>query len=338
MADENKTKDPLGLEPNFFEKKQLEDEANFKKNFQQPGVNPGGMDVEQAATKPPLTEVEIAEEKEKEKKKKEEKIDEPDFEFDVTLAEAEKKELRELNEKLNTNFSTLEDLKDSLQKSDVSGKLAEIEKDQNFINYFEEVLLYNDKKLIFEDERLKAQQKGLDLNNKDVTDAIDLKIENLEEKDVISFAADSIRTKVNIALKDKKEKVSDFNNSQKLSKKEEEDKRKKDIQEGINTVYKQGKFLGIQPSKEDMLKIYQDISRNNHINHLRANPVDAVQFALFLKYKDTISKFFEKPSFNDGVKKVLQEIGIKPSEQTVKPGNTDDSDKEDLTYLEKFVQ
>ena len=341
MEDQNKIggKDPLGLEPGHFDKDITQAEDDFKAQYQRPGnADPGGMAIESPPPAQPGTDDDAV------------KLDtdgnpivtktdgeEVKFEFDTALQESELAELEELNAKLGTDFATLDDLKSSLKSSDRKDDLVKIQGEQDFINYFEAVLKYDDSKIVYEDERLKAQQSGKNLNDPDVVDEINAKIEQLEAQGVVGYAADTIRAKVETALKEKRKTVTDYYDKEKLTVDQAKIKAKENLQAGVNSVYKQGKFMGIQPTKEDMLSIYQDLSKEKHINHLRANPVDAVQFALFLKYKDTISKFFGKPSFNDGVTKVLKEIGLDPSKQPVAPVNTNDSEQEDLTYLEKFA-
>jgi hypothetical protein len=265
--------------------------------------------------------------------------DKLDFEFDTSLAEAEKEELRELNAKLNTNYESLDELKADLKKTDNNQKAQEVRKEQDFVDYFESVLKYDDKKIVFEDARLKAQQEGLNLNDPDVIDSIKAKIENYESNEILSVVADNIRSKVEFALQGKKKIIEDFNNEQQQTQAQREAERKQKLQQGVESVWKQGKFLGVKPTKENMLKIYQDISRNKHIEHLRANPVDAVKFALFLEHEDTIMKFFDKPGFNDGVKKVLKEMGMDTSASPSTPAvPADDSGMEDLSYLERLAK
>lgn len=266
-----------------------------------------------------------------------------DFKFDDALAEEEARELAELNAKLGTNFKDRNELNEALRKEETKDKTSEIQNEKEYINYFKSLLdlnKYPDEVLIREDKKLAAVQNGLNIKDEEVLQQIEDDVQRLVDSGAATYAAQAIRNQLRTELEKKEKIVKDHEDSIELSAKQKQEKFKQDLQEGINEIYKQGKFLGIQPTKEDMLSVYKDISKNKHIEHLKANPKDAVEFALFKKYKDIIVKNLGKPSYEAGVKSALEELGMSSSQQTGTSGKdrASGSGEEELSFLQRFVK
>lgn len=325
--DPNK-KNPLELEENFFETEEISKEDEFRSEFEAPYVNRN---------------VSMADEEEDDDDDKGYADDkgEPgaEFKFDESLADEEAKELAELNAKLGTNFEDLNELKKSFKSSDKKEVLGKIDQSRQLVNYFEAVLQYDPERLIREDKIMLAEQKGINIQGEDFIDELEMEIEKLRDTGMMSYVADSIKNNVRIVLEKNKKIVDDFDNSEKTTQEQEQRQFKDKIQESINGIFKQGTFLGIKPSKEDLLSVYKDVSNNKHINHLKANPSDAVEFALYLKYKGEIQKRLGKPDYKAGVRDTLGQIGMTGSQ----PGkaanvNSKSSDDGDLSYFEKLAK
>jgi len=322
--------DPMALPENHFEQQEISAEESFLANYQNqpidqsPGVTEQGPEGDLAS---------------------DDDTDGDDssevFKFDDAIAESEKEELDELNAKLGTNYKDLRELKSAYQKEDLDEELQEVNQDRAYVNYFKTVLdpkEYDDRRIVFEDEKMIAQDQGRDITDPSVVEEINAKVETLEMNGVLEYAAKTIRQTVRQALQQKEAKVNAFDEKQSASKQQTEAQRKESIQDSISEIFKAGKFLGVTPTKEDMIDIYKDISNNKHIEHLKSNPKDAVEFALFKRYRSVMEKNLNKPDYKAGVKNTLASIGLTGSEQTGKRANDQGSDEGEKSYFDQFVQ
>ena len=330
------TTDPMELEDGHFEKDEIEQEKSFKDQFREEEnfvEDPGGM-LDETTTDTVIDKPKLDENGQV-------IVEDPKFEFDASLAEAEKAELKELNEKLGTNFEDLKDLREAINQTENKTVVDDIQEDQQFVNYFEAVLRYGDKDVVMEDKKMLIQQKGVeDLKNPEVQARLDEEVLLLEENGSLEFAARSIRSDIRNILDKKKAKINTFNENQKQTLEQQQKAFKDKVQESINTIFKAGTFLGIKPSKEDLLNAYTDVTKNKHIDHLRANPNEAVEYVLFKKYKQEIAKKLGKPDFKAGVKNTLENLGMVSSEQTSKAVVTDnkEAEQEKLSYFNQFIK
>src|SRR5210317_1625536 len=196
-------KDPNELPPGFFEQEDIDAEDEFIEKFQPPGIGPKGIQEED------ITQKKGPEEEE------EDDDDDVQFEFDETLAEAEKKELEELNQKLGTNFTDLADLKKALDTTSNKEQLSEIEESNRYIAYYKSVLDYSSEEIIRQDAKIKAQQQGKDINDQDWKDELEMKIEKMKDSEMIDYAGDSLKASVRTELAKHEEKVRKFNDQTK---------------------------------------------------------------------------------------------------------------------------
>jgi len=332
MADETKQYDPSNTEipVDFFENQKREEEDEFINSFDERTY--------EEANSPRMTD-EVEEVVDPQDANDEEDPAEP-FKFDDTLAEAEKAELAELNAKLGTNFEDLKELKEKIKQTDTKEQISEIEEDRDFVAYFQSVMKYDDKDIVMEDEKLKAQQLGKNIKDPRIMEEIEEKVERLEQNEMLDYAAQAVRNNVQNAIDKRQSKIDAFENSQKQTLEQKEAARKEQLQESINSIYKAGKFLNITPKKEDFVEIYRDLSKGKLIDHLNADPASAVEVALYLKYKNEISKNLGKPGFKAGVKSALETIGMTTTQQTGKGVTKNDrSDNQDeLSYLDAFAK
>lgn len=335
-------KDPMELPENHFAQQEIDAEKQFLENYAQPPIQTTPGITEQEPT-PPVEGAEGAEGTEGDPKPDGSSEGDPDepFKFDDAIAEAEKAELEELNAKLGTDYKDLSELKAAYKKEDENAELQQIETEKTYINYFKSVLdpkKYDDRRIVYEDEKMIAQDAGKDITDPQIIEEINTKIDGLEQNGVLQYAANTIRQTVKTALAQKEAIVQAFDDKQKATRQQTAAQRKESLQNSINEVYKAGEFLGITPTKEDMLDIYKDISADKHIDHLKSNPKDAVQFALFKKYQSVIEKNLGKPDYKAGVKDTLEKIGLSGSEQTSKGANDQGSDEGEKSYFEQFVK
>lgn len=322
----------MELPENFFAQEQIEDEQSFKSQYESPvPFNQGVADTDPPPA-PAGTDGDDASDD----------GDVSDFKFDDAIKEEEEAELLELNTKLGTDFKDLNTLKQSLKQTDTNSVNKELEDDKRYIAYYNDILdatKYSGRDLIREDKILDAIRMQKNIKDPEVIAAIDDELDILESNGMLPYAEKAIRAAYEAQLKERVGRVQTAEQSTQLTEKEKAEAHKQNLQESINNVFKQGKFLGVQPTKEDMINIYKDISKNKHIEHLKVNPQDAVEFALFKKYRDVITKNLEKPNFNAGVRTALEELGMSSS-QTGKSGQdmSKNSGADELSYLQKFAK
>ena len=328
--------DPMELSEGHFEQDDINQEKAFKDQFNEEesfNVDPGGMEEGTETSNENIdteTGKSIIEEEKDEK-----------FEFDQSLAESEKAELEELNQKLGSNFPDLKSLRDAIKSNETKEETNDIEEEQQFISYFESVLEYSDKDVVIEDAKMLVQQKGVEsLKDPEVLERIENEAALLEENGSLPYAARSIRSSINNILDKKRTKINTFQENQKTTIEQQQTEFKEKVQESVNNIYKEGQFLGIKPSKADLLEAYTDVTKNKHIDHLRANPDEAIEYVLFKKYRQEIVKKLGKPGFKAGVKNTLEELGMVGSKQTGKPVITDDKSgaQEELSYFGSFIK
>lgn len=319
-------KDPMELPDDFFVKDEQAAHDEFMSKFQAPVYSAQPSFEDPAEPKDP-----------KEEEDPEGATPEEIFKFDDSLAEAEKAELAELNAKFDTNYTDLKELKNKIKSVDNVEDSKVIESERQLVNYFNKVLEYDDERILFENEKMEHTQNGGVLD-KEALDAIKEKIEDLKANNYLKYAALAVRNDVKVALEAKNAIVNKYDNDRKTTTEQTEKQHKEAVQESISTIFKAGKFLGVQPTKQDMVEIYQDIIKNKHIDHLKSNPTDAVEFALFRKYRETIMKNSKKPGFNDGVKSSLEEIGMKSPDKPIEPAKNIDNSEDEKSYFARFAQ
>lgn len=336
--DPNENQDPNALPENFFEQQDIDQEEAFMKQFESPsidsmpgmsspsledGFSDGADDADDDADDGADDASEV-------------------LEFDDTLQDDEKAELQELNEKLGTNFESLSELKKAYKKEDIVDRESEIQKDISDINYLNSLLdtnKYDNRKIVFEDKRLEYMQNKKDVTDPAVIEEINMEVDGMEESGALGYAAQVIRQNIKNALSAKQQKVDAYNNEKQASLEQTESEFKEGVQETINEVFKTGTYMGVAVTKEDMLDVYKTINKNKQLRNSFSSPREVVEFTLFQKYKDVLSKNLGQKSYKDGVKDTLEDIGLKGSKQTVNRSKNDqDDDNEKLSFLEAFAK
>lgn len=337
--EENIKVDPMQLEEGYFQQDEIADELAFQEQFKEKIEQPpaGFTENTEGVDTPTGDEIKF----DAEGNPIEAKVDDPaePFKFDETLADAEKAELLELNSKLGTNFEDLATLKSAINKQDTAEESTDIQKDRDLIGYLDELSTYSDRKIVEEDLKISLQKEGKDIYSQAVIDEIQEEADKLEDNGTLKYAARTVRDGVTSLRATKKANVDTFDNKQKVTKEQATTKVKEDTQSAINEIFKAGDFMGIKPTREDLLGAYADVTKNKHIDHLRANPREAIEYALFKKYKGEIQKKLGKPDFKAGVKNTLEQLGMEGSQQTGSPGTeTKEDSQEKKSYFEKFIQ
>ena len=329
--EQQQERDPMALAENHFENQEQSLEQEFIDQFHQPIIPSQG-----------ISEQEEDKDRDDNGDGGEEGDTIEDFKFEESIEESDSAELAELNAKLGTNYEDLNTLKKALQQESAPDVSQEIEDDRAHIAYFKTILdpkQYSDKRIVLEDKKMARQQGGQDITNPEILEEIENEVELLESNGVLSYAAQSIKQTVKNALDQKQSKVQKYDTDKQATIQQTEAQRKEGIQEAISTVFKAGDFLGVKPTKQEMIDVYKEVNKNKNIQQLSSNPKDVVEFAMFKMYRERLTKNLSKGSYKDGVKNTLSEIGLSGSEQTVKPGQeTQGNNEAEKSYFEKFIQ
>ena len=261
------------------------------------------------------------------------------FKFDETLEADEKAELAELNLKLNTNFKSRAELDAAMKKSDNAGQVSEVDDARRHVTYFDKMMKYDDNKLVYEDKVLTAEFNKQDINDPDVLAVIKAEVVALEEGQMIGYAAQSVRGKIQGIINTKSKIVTDYDTAQLALTTKTATQIKEGLQNAVNELNQQGTFMGITLNDNMLMDVYKDVSKNNHIAHLKANPIDAIKFGIFKKYEKEISTLLDKPNFKDGVQAALKEIGLANPDLPVKPAVASHiSPTETASYLDDILK
>jgi len=287
------------INDDFFAK---EDQA-LEDEFQNAFVN--GQEAEQQAQ---------SQQAQADPKKNEEGANDGDeeFKFDESLAEAEAKELEEINSRFNTDYKTLKEFNDTVQKKDTSVSEEERTYQDNtqVIEDLNSYIAMDSKTLMREKLLVTAQQNGKDVKSPEVIEEVELSLEKWEDNDTLDLRADSLKAELRGQIKEKTLYNQNYQEKKNSLQQQKEEERKKSVNQAVTTAFKEHKdeFFGVKTTKQDYVDALKNINNNKLINHIKNNPRDAVDLELFLKYRNVISKKTGGPTYSDGVKDTYNEL------------------------------
>lgn len=250
------------------------------------------------------------------------------FKFDETLEEAEKNELKELNERLNTKFETLDELKTALGTSKPA-----VNPDEQLFNQNEAIISdltryigMSSRDLMSSKLYADAQANNKDINNPEVIEEINLDLERWLDNDTLDLRANALKAELNVTLKEKKAFNDNYQNTVKKNKEEQIVQKKQLLADVVSKAFKNSnnQFYGTKVEKQDFIDAYQVISNKKLSNHIENNPDVALEVALFLKNRVAIAKRAGGPTYSDGLKDTFAELAGK---RPLKNQNTNADDK-----------
>ena len=248
-----------------------------------------------------------AEEEDEAEDEDEEEEEDPLFENEEEEEESEEEaDIEDFNKKLGTNFKTIDELKESLKKTD---EISEKEKeDAEYRTLNNKVILY-DKYIGMDNEELirnqlltQARQEKKDIEDKDVLDDIEEQIQGLKDLRQLDSMAETLRSN----LQNQKEKV--VQSIEKIDSKREKTeqeiarKNRDNLQTVLADIFDKKEFFGVTVTKEDIQDVYKDITTNKFFDSVNGNQEVIAQLALFLKYREQISTITNKPTHSDKLK------------------------------------
>lgn len=172
----------------------------------------------------------------------------------------------------------------------------------------EKVFLY-DKYINMENEDLvrsqlmsEARAKKLDINDPEVIQDIEGKIEGLTELEQLNTMAETIRANL-IGQKDKATgSIAQIDQKRELAEKEVAQKNREELEIALSNIFLEKTFLGADIKKEDVLEVYKEIKSGKFHEKVNNNQEMIAKFAMFVKFEDVISKAAKSPTHSDNVR------------------------------------
>ena len=176
-------------------------------------------------------------------------------------------------------------------------------------NLKEKVFLY-DKYIDMDNESLirsqlmsEAQAKKLDINDPEVIESVEEKLEGLRDLEQLDSMAETLRANL-IAQKDKVEtQVTAIDQKREASEKAIMAKNREDLEVALSNIFVNKTFYGADVKKEDVLEVFKDITTGKFHDRVNNNQEMIAQFAMFVKFKDVISKKANGPTQSDNTKR-----------------------------------
>ena len=240
---------------------------------------------------------------EEESEEEEEEIEEEEEEEN----ELTDKDLESFNKKLGTDFKSVDDLKKSFKKEETESE--EKKEAVLYDNLKEKVFLY-DKYIDMDNESLirsqlmsEAQAKKLDINDPEVIESVEEKLEGLRDLEQLDSMAETLRANL-IAQKDKVEtQVTAIDQKREASEKAVMAKNREDLEVALSNIFVNKTFYGADLKKEDVLEFFKNITTGKFHDRVNNNQEMIAQFAMFVKFKDVISKKANGPTQSDNTKR-----------------------------------
>lgn len=233
-------------------------------------------------------------------------FNEDDENDDDDSTEFNEQELEVLNKKLGTDFKTVEELKKSFNAKDNESEQAkedaEYKRLTNNIGLYDTYIKMDNESLMREQYLSEASKEKKDLNDPDVIDEIEEKIQGLIDLKTLDSVANTLRSN----LQNEKDKtqlsIQKIDDKRTMTQQEIARKNTDDLQNAFTDIFAQGKFLGMDVTKKDITDAYESVRTNKFFDSINGNQEMIAKFAMFVKYEKEISKLSNKPTHSDKVK------------------------------------
>lgn len=228
--------------------------------------------------------------------------------------EVEDIELDKLNKSLGTNFSSIEELKKSLQKEVTIDEKKEedikLNKAQAIVNNLSDYLKLDNKELVRKNLIALGFNKGKDVSSQEFLDEVEAKIQSLEDNETLDDYAEQTRISVSTAIEKNKAVVDQINGKRQ---KAEEDERKQNTDSLIaafTDIHKKGNFFGLQVSTDDIKDVFKKVKDGTFFEDVNKNQEKIAKLALMYYKSEDIEKRATGPTQSDGIEKLGKELGL----------------------------
>jgi hypothetical protein len=215
-------------------------------------------------------------------------------------------ELDSFNKKLGTDFKSVEDLKASFQSKETESDEAKEEADYqvltNKVTLYEKYIGMDNENLVRNQLLSQATAQKKDINDPEVADEIEERLEGLKDLDQLDSMAETLRSNLQSQKERTQNSVDVIDNKRVEVSNASARKNIDDLQNAFTGIFDAKEFLGITVTKEDVLEVYEDIRSNKFFEGVNNNQEMIAKFAMFVKYEKEISKLTNAPTHSDRTK------------------------------------
>lgn len=216
------------------------------------------------------------------------------------------KDLEIFNKKLGTDFKNVDELKKSFNAKDEESESQKEETEykilSNKIVLFEKYIGMSNEDLIRNQMLSEASASKKDIEDQEVIDEIEEKIEALKDLDTLDGYAETLRSNLQTQKDKTQTSIEKIENKKIESENAIAKKNNDNLQNALAEVYNQKQFMGVNVSKEDLLDVYENIKTNKFFESVNGNQEMIAKLALFVKYEKEISKVANRPTHSDKTK------------------------------------
>lgn len=218
-------------------------------------------------------------------------------------------DLKSFNEKMNKNFKSQKELKDFLkskdEKEEVNNDEEIIRTSNQAIEYYTPLLQKNDKELMHAQYEAIAVSENKDINNPEVQEEIEDKVQSLIDSYELSVQASNLRDKLKDLVSDAKGKKQEIERKKTDLEKAKDQKRKESLQNKFADIYSNKEFFGVHADKKNIEEVYKKVSSGDFIKELQNDPAKLAEVAMLYNMKEKIHKKASGKTYSDGLKEAL---------------------------------
>lgn len=222
------------------------------------------------------------------------------------------KEIEVLNKKLGTDFKNAEDVKNLLKstekESDSEKEAIEYKVLTNKIGLYDRYIGMDNENLVRNQLLSQATGEKKDIEDQNVLDEIEEKIEGLKDLEQLDSFAETLRSNLQ-TQKDKTQLSIDKIEDKRVETQNAIAKKNIDnLQNALSDMYIQKEFLGITITKEDVKEVYEDVRTNKFFDRINNNQEMIVKLAMFLKKEEELQKLGNRPTHSDNTKTAFEAL------------------------------
>lgn len=238
-----------------------------------------------------------------------------DDSIDLDEKKSEADELSTMNKILKTDYKSMKELRDALDKKDAPEENHEEEiqtykKNENVISYLNTVMSYSDDELIKEHliAETKTKNNVQSLSEED-NEEIGYEIDKMKENGTLRLFAKDIRDDVQKVISERKNENLAFDQKKAQRENQIKEQRIQGIKDSFFEIYKDRKnFYGVELSQEDVQKAYGEVTNNKFLERVQSDPKIAAELSLMLQHLDKIKENASRTSYSEGVHSVMKDL------------------------------
>lgn len=221
-------------------------------------------------------------------------------------------DLEDFNKKLGTDFKSADDLKRALKKEDTVDEKAQeqrtFQQNQGNIDRFNGYLKLDDRELVRLDITAAFVQEKKDVNDPEIIQQIDEKLDALEDLNDIKSRANLIRTNLQSAVNKYNSENSSLQGKWDAETQKIADNNREQLQNALAGIKQKGEFFGVAVDNDTLKRVYRDITSGRLFDKINSDQGIIAELGLFLEFREQISKNSGGPTYSDGVKAVINQL------------------------------